>query len=283
MKKIFLALSLLVVAPVRAADPPAPCGCDRCIAVYGDTRTGNENHKKMAALIAAAGPAAVFHTGDLVPRGKKPKGWEDFREITKELRSAASFYAVLGNHEKGGEKFFTDLFGYPGNGRWYSRDLYGIRFVMLDYLSPLDKDSEQYSWLEKVLKAPAAGVKFKAAVMHKPLYSTGRHGQDDWGPAVLLEKLFKETGVSLVLAGHDHDYERLEKDGLVHVVTGGGGAPLRRRYFKSRYSKKFVSAHHYCLLSVCGEVLKGEVFDMDSKLIDSFEIRAAPAAPKAAN
>lgn len=280
MKKILLAGAFLFLL-ARAEAGPAPCGCDRCIAVYGDTRTGNDMHKKVAALIAAAKPAAVIHTGDLVPKGKKPKGWEDFKAITKELRSSASFYAVLGNHEKGGEKFFLDLFAYPGNGRWYSLELHGIRFVMLDYLSPLEKGGEQYNWLEKELRAPAAGIKFKAVVMHKPLYSTGRHGQDDWAPAADLEKLFRETGTDLVLAGHDHDYERLEKDGLVHLVAGGGGAPLRRQYYKSPHSKVFASAHHYCLLSVCGETLKVEVFGLDNKLIDSFKLQAKPpAAPK---
>lgn len=284
MKKILLAALVLSAAFVRAEAETAPCDCGRCIAVYGDTRTGNEAHKKIAALIEAAKPLAVFHTGDLVPKGKKPKGWEDFKEITKGLRASASFYAVLGNHEAGGEKFFTDLFHYPGNGRWYSRELRGARFIMLDYISPLGKDSPQYKWLQTELLAPAGVNKFKVIVMHKPLLSTGRHGDEGWKPAADLEKLFKERGVDLVLAGHDHDYERLEKDGIVHIVAGGGGAPLRRQYFKNPSSKIFASVHHYVLLSVCGETLKGEVFDIENKIIDTFTIQAKkPPAPKAGN
>lgn len=223
MRKILLTFYLCFPLLVYAEVEPAPCECNRGIAVYGDTRTGNDAHKKIAALIEAAHPAAVFHTGDLVPKGSKPKGWEDFKAITKGLRASASFYAVLGNHETGGEKTFIDLFRYPGNGRWYSEELYGIRFVMLDYLSPLEKDSVQYKWLEKELQAAAGRNKFKVIVTHKPLLSTGRHGHDKWKPAADLEKLFKERGVDLLLAGHDHNYERLEKDGLVHVVAGGGG------------------------------------------------------------
>jgi len=284
MRKLLLAGLLLAAAYVHAGAETAPCGCGRCIAVYGDTRTGNDAHKKIAALIAAAGPQAVFHTGDLVPKGKKPKGWEEFKDITRGLRASTSFYAVLGNHEKGGEKFFTDLFAYPGNGRWYSRELRGVRFVMLDYLSPLGKDSLQYKWLQAELSAPAGGNKFKVIVMHKPLLSTGRHGDEGWKAGADLEKIFKASGVDLVLAGHDHDYERLEQDGITHIVAGGGGAPLRGQYFKNPHSKVFASVHHYALLSVCGETLKGEVFDIENKLIDTFEIKARkPPAPKAGN
>lgn len=284
MKKLLLAALLLAFAFGRAGAETPPCECGRCIAVYGDTRTGNEAHKKIAALIEAAKPLAVFHTGDLVPKGKKPKGWEDFKEITKGLRASASFYAVLGNHEKGGEKFFTDLFHYPGNGRWYSEELKSARFIMLDYLSPLEKDSQQYKWLQGELLAPAGANKFKVIVMHKPLLSTGRHGDEGWRAAADLEKLFKAGGVDLVLAGHDHDYERLEKDGITHIVAGGGGAPLRGQYFKNPSSKIFASIHHYALLSVCGETLKGEVFDLENKIIDTFTIQAKKApAPKAGN
>ena len=284
MRKLLLAGLLLAAAYVHADAETAPCGCGRCIAVYGDTRTGNDAHKKIAVLIAAAGPQAVFHTGDLVPKGKKPKGWEEFKDITRGLRASTSFYAVLGNHEKGGEKFFTDLFAYPGNGRWYSRELRGVRFVMLDYLSPLGKDSLQFKWLQAELSAPAGGNKFKVIVMHKPLLSTGRHGDEGWKAGADLEKLFKASGVDLVLAGHDHDYERLEQDGITHIVAGGGGAPLRGQYFKNPHSKVFASVHHYALLSVCGETLKGEVFDIENKLIDTFEIKARkPPAPKAGN
>lgn len=284
MKKFFPAVLLLVFFPARARAEAAPCECDRCIAAYGDSRTGNSEHKKIVALIEAAHPLAVFHTGDLVPKGDDTDGWRNFRDITKNLRASASFYAVLGNHELKGEKFFFDLFRSPGNGRWYREDLRGIRFIMLDYLSPLGKKSGQFKWLEKELLAPAEGTRFKVIVMHKPLLSTGRHGHEKWKAAADLEKLFKERGVDLVLAGHDHDYERLEKDGLVHVVAGGGGAPLRRQYYKNPASRIFASVHHYCLLSVCGEVLKGEVFDIENKLIDSFEVRAKkPPAPKAGN
>ncbi len=274
MKKIFLAVSLLPALQAVGWAEPGPCECRRCIAAYGDSRSGNEAHKKIAALIKAAHPQAVIHVGDMVPTGADPKDWETFKAITKELRAGASFYAVMGNHEEGGENIFTGLFRYPGSGRWYREDVRGIRFIMLDYLSPLEKGGKQFKWLEKELQAPVGSNKFKIVVMHKPLFSTGQHSKAEWKPAADLEKLFREQGVAMVLAGDDHDYERLEKDGLVQVVTGGGGAELRPQSFKSPYSRIFASVNHYCLISVCGDTLRTEVFDIKNKLIDSFELKA---------
>ena len=38
---------------------------------------------------------------------------------------------------------------------------------------------------------------------------------------------FKAWGASIVLSGHDHDYERFSVDGLTYIVNGVGGASLR--------------------------------------------------------
>jgi hypothetical protein len=40
--------------------------------------------------------------------------------------------------------------------------------------------------------------------------------------------LFERHGVQLVLAGHDHDYERTQPiQGVTYIVTGGGGRYTR--------------------------------------------------------
>src|SRR6478672_6518225 len=38
---------------------------------------------------------------------------------------------------------------------------------------------------------------------------------------------YKEWGASVVLAGHDHDYERLAVNGFPYLVVGTSGAPLK--------------------------------------------------------
>lgn len=275
MKNLLFLLALLQAAVPAAAEPP--CVCNRCVAAYGDIRSGYDVHRKIVSLIAAAGPKVVFNVGDMVSKGGRGDEWKAFAEITKGLRASASYYAALGNHEKGGVGEFESLFHYPGNGRWYAAEAPGARFIVLDYLSPMGKGSAQYKWLEEELRKPRGADKFVVVVMHKPLMSTGPHGRDKWPAGGDLEKLFRARGVELVISGHDHDYERLERGGLTQVVTGGGGAPLRPEAFKSPYSKVFLETYNYTLLSVCGDTLKLEAFDQDGRPIDSFTLKARNA------
>ena len=70
--------------------------------------------------------------------------------------------------------------------------------------------------------------------MHQPRFSSGEHG-DDRAMGALWDALYA-ADAELVLAGHDHDYERFapqapdgtldEARGIVQVVVGTGGADL---------------------------------------------------------
>lgn len=67
--------------------------------------------------------------------------------------------------------------------------------------------------------------------------------------------------MALVLAGHDHHYERLEVQGLLHVVTGGGGAGLYRTRPPLPWSRALAVAHHALFLEVGREGLLGYALD----------------------
>ncbi len=54
--------------------------------------------------------------------------------------------------------------------------------------------------------------------MHYPPYSSGQHGSTDWA-----RWPYAEWGADVVLAGHDHTYERLDENGLTYIVNGLGG------------------------------------------------------------
>jgi hypothetical protein len=56
---------------------------------------------------------------------------------------------------------------------------------------------------------------------HHAPYSSGEHGNDS-----RMQWPFAEWGATVVMAGHDHDYERLMIDGLPYFVNGVGGNRL---------------------------------------------------------
>ncbi len=141
------------------------------------------------------------------------------------------FFPVLGNHDWG-NKFpnpsaaqpYLDYFQLPGNERYYDFVKGSAHFFALDS-DPNEPDgytatSVQALWLRD--KLAAATERWKIVYLHHSPYSSGEHGG-----LTDLRWAFKEWGASIVIAGHEHDYERLLVNGLPYIVNGLGGATIR--------------------------------------------------------
>jgi acid phosphatase type 7 len=238
------------------------------IVVYGDCRTGHDVHRKIVAYLTETEPLAVFNTGDLVTDGSSADEWTMFNNITSELRETVPYYPALGNHDLPPELYLSN-FDLPNNERWYSVDVEGLLFVVLDTNSPIDQASEQYGWLQSQLQNATGG--FVAVVFHHPLLSTGPHS-DEQGLSPILVPLFEQYRVDVVFNGHDHDYERSYREGIYYVVIGGGGAPLRDQARTNEYSQVFAKAYGLCTLSVNADNVTVKTFDLRKRLIDEFTI-----------
>jgi hypothetical protein len=85
-------------------------------------------------------------------------------------------------------------------------------------LSPHAAGSSQLRWLAREAARPGT---CRLAFMHRPRFSGGRHGdQPDVAP--LWNAL--RGRAALVVAGHDHDMQRLRPiDGITSFVSGAGG------------------------------------------------------------
>ncbi len=144
---------------------------------------------------------------------------------------------VLGNHDRRTEKgaayyrFFGERAGTPGQG-WYSYRLDGWHVVALNSEEPIGAGSPQLRWLAAELAANP--TRCTLAYMHRARFSSGKHAgssrvRDAW-------RVLYDAGVDVVLAGHDHLYERFQPltpdgeldpvRGIVSFVIGTGGAPL---------------------------------------------------------
>ncbi|WP_229416902.1 metallophosphoesterase family protein [Massilia eburnea] len=243
---------LAAAAALAAASAPAAEGAAasaarpaRPLTVYaaGDiadcryNRAANSGAAETAAIIARGDPnALVLSLGDhTYPNGTPAEfrdcyapTWGQFKERTR---------PTPGNHEYTGGKaagyfdYFGELAGPRGRG-YYSFDKGGWHFISLNSHLNAAEHQQQLVWLKDDL----AGSKARCtlAYWHAPMYSSGGHTptrkmQDVW-------RALQETGVELVLSGHDHDYERLapmnadgQPDaarGVRQFVVGTGGAFL---------------------------------------------------------
>lgn len=138
------------------------------------------------------------------------------------------FFPSLGNHDwiAPGAQPFLDYFSLPGNERYYDFVRGPVHFFVIDS-DPHEPDgitsaSTQGTWLRQRLAESTAP--WQIVYMHHPPYSSSsRHGST---PA--LQWPFQQWGADAVLAGHDHVYERIQRDGIVYFTNGLGG---RRSFY----------------------------------------------------
>ena len=135
----------------------------------------------------------------------------------------------------------------------------------------MDTGTEQYMWFENTLKSIDENSNFIIVIYHHPIFSSGKHVEDEKKWEDIVVSLFEKYGVDIVFNGHEHNYERLFKAGIYYIVTGGGGAELYDSTRKNDYSIIFKKEYHFCRLKVIDDRLIVDVLNVDLKSIDKFE------------
>lgn len=130
-------------------------------------------------------------------------------------------------------------------------------------------DEEQTRWLDKELGRSTAPVKI--VVFHHPAFTDGPHSPDGlvrskWVP------IFVRHHVTLVLNGHNHDYEHAVVDGVHYVVSGGGGEVVYPCIRKEAGTLRCVAVHHFLLVEISAGHVLVKAIDKLGTEIDSFQI-----------
>jgi 3',5'-cyclic AMP phosphodiesterase CpdA len=150
--------------------------------------------------------------------------WEESFGWTR--AAGVNVTGVLGNHDvrvEGGRYEFDEL-RMPR--RYFRRAVGSVELYLLD---SNNVDAAQTTWLRRTLARSRA--RWRIAVAHHPAFSCGTYSSH---PAVVARwvPLFERYRVRLVLAGHDHNYQRFApRRGVRYVVHGGGNPrlyPLKR-------------------------------------------------------
>lgn len=209
---------------------------DSVLLVAGDVAQCNVRGAQLTADLIDRTTGTVLAPGDLAYQNGSLKdftqcyepAWGKFKERT---------WPAPGNHEyntrdaAGYFEYFGGRAGEPGKG-YYSITIGKWHVVALNSNIDTGPDSEQVQWLRKVLASHPATCTL--AFWHHPRFSSGLHGNHR-SMAAPWETLYQH-GASIVIAGHDHHYERFtplngkgEPDdtrGIRSFVVGTGGARL---------------------------------------------------------
>lgn len=258
-----------------------PSGGQFSFAVLGDSRTHPKDWAKVAAAVVTAKPAFSVFVGDMVTSGRIDSQWdEQYFSPARDFFATIPYYGVIGNHEENCP-LFSRIFPTLGGKNW-SQEIGSVLLIGIDGAMDWSSGSNLTKWLEDILAKSKAKFIFLAS--HYPAWTSGDHGRldEDGHPREkpirlaqdVLMPLLKKYDVTAMFAGHDHFYERSEpKEGITMIVSGGAGAPLRNKVDnpekQNPYSKIFAKKHHYCFLTVNGDVCTMKVLTPERNVIDT--------------
>jgi acid phosphatase type 7 len=245
--------------------------------LYGDNRSDDRTHAAVVRKLLEEPSDFIIQTGDMVATGGDDRLWEQFFHVENPLLLHRCMFAAIGNHEMvgGGENFFLRYF-HPGvSGRaephlYYSFRWSNTRFFVLNAFAAW-QDAEDRGWLKQELANAdhEEGLEHRIVVMHHGPTSSGPHG-----PNVPLQRrkileIMRDHHVELVLAGHDHLYERGEFQGVKYLISGGGGAPLYSPHEKLRPGTMVVeAAYHYVKIRIEGSAIATTARRLDGSVME---------------
>ncbi len=281
------------------------------VIAYGDQRftdpanvkaTNPRVRERLVNQIAAERPAAIVLNGDVPLSGDVTNDYAVFQAESKPWRDAQlHVFPALGNHEFHGDpqkalEHWWNAFPEMRNRRWYSAQLGSRVYVLaLDSDTSLLPGSDQARWIENQIDGLPSTIDFVIVTMHHPpVADVQKRLEIDHNPRpneiALRDYLLKAALTSharfLISAGHIHNYERNLYEGVVYLVSGGGGAkPVYvERTPEDLYQSVLFPNYHYVKLTIANGKLHGEMYrisnpeakDLTFELKDSFDIAAKP-------
>lgn len=291
-------------SPIRSFQTATPDDEEIRFVMLGDLGISSEAQHTLD-VVESLDPDLLVIAGDISYANSKLERWDTWAEIAEPLGSRIPIMPAPGNHETDTRstptpKAYLERFSLPGTEYYYGFDVGRIHFLMLH--STLNSTSAQefasqiaYAELDLANAAQrrdAGELDRIIVVQHHPLYGSMDSTDTERTFNVQMlsweEQMLHKYDVDLLVAGHNHHYERTAPmaygqptegtpvDGFVEVITGGGGAGLYD--FKETgiapWSLVREERRHFVLVEFSGGNLSFSTIatDGDGEVIDTFEI-----------
>ncbi len=256
---------------------------------FGDSGAcSTQQHTLVGLMTAEPDVSMVVHLGDLAyPDGTFADFEGGYYSVNAPLMCKLPFFSTPGNHEYNTDNAAPYVAGVAApsrgvpaadEGRYYSFDWGCAHFTAVDSnLLASSSASQMLAWLDADLAA--ATQPWRIVFLHHTPYPTGFHVGDPLCVAVqeLVTPIVERHGVQLVLAGHEHAYERTKPlaggqpaapgaPSTLYVVSGGGGGALES-VGSLPVTALAVEAFHYLRIDV-GETLTISAVGLEGGIID---------------
>ena len=278
--------------PTAGTTPSA--GHPFVVAAAGDGGSGQSSETSVVNLISSWNPNLFLYLGDVYQNGRSMEfnNWYGAPGIPGEY---GQFYSIsdpaIGNHEYVG----SDISGYKwywnNVPHYYSYNAGGWHFVSLDNISKFIGSTTsngnyvaETKWLTKDLNInnqPCTLVYY-----HEPLFNVGSEGSATNTAGIW--QILAQHNVTLVINGHDHDYQRWMRldangnpspTGITEIVDGSGGHGLQQAVTTDSRLVASDFTHYGALRLTLGPAGAGFQFVTTAgTTIDSGSVACDPAA-----
>jgi hypothetical protein len=247
---------------------------------YGDTRTYPVNQNSVCSRIVSTFTAdpnyqsMLLHVGDWVEFATEDSWTNEYfnRSYAATLQTQASLpiHGCIGNHEGNGT-IYTKYWPYPYTAaRYWSFDYGPAHIAVVDQYTSYSSGSAQLIWLANDLSTSTKHWKF--IVLHEPGWSAAGGHSNNTSVQTYIQPLCEQYGVQIVFCGHNHYYARAVVNGVQHITTGGGGAPLNTPASGQPNVVYANSTFQFSKININGSRLDFASVKPDGTVIDSFQL-----------
>jgi uncharacterized protein (TIGR03437 family) len=268
--------------------------------VFGDSGDGSSHQLAVALQLVTEHPNFVIHVGDIAYQsGTYNEFTANYFEYYYTLMRQVCFFTIAGNHEyitQNSAPYLalhappTDTVPDLDRGKYYSFDWADMHFTALDanLLDPYfaDAQARMLAWFDNDLANARAS--WKIVFWHQTPYPISQHVGDpiDIAARALFVPILERHGVQLVLAGHEHNYQRSKPmrggipvppgtGGTVYMVSGGGGGVLHNVSPQTFLDQEF-AVWHYLRVNVDGQTLTIHAIGTDGQEFDRLVLTQTP-------
>ena len=275
--------AVAVAGNIGGGPSPLSSGASTTASVYavGDIAGDGPGASQVAGMLALRNFDGLLTLGDHAYEAGTLAEFESFYAPTFG-QFDDRVYPSPGNHDyvtEGAAGYFT-YFGeqarnFPDR-PYYAFSLGGWRIYSLNSeIGESMPGDGMYEWLRHDLTESTE--RCVAAYWHRPIHTVGRKDHDE-GEMQLVWDLLAARGADIVLAGHDHNYQRWEPiDGITSFVVGTGG---RSRYPIERNDDLLAYANDGTYGALRLELSNGRArysfHDDDDDVLDSGELSCRP-------
>ena len=298
-----------------SAQPKSP-SATVTFAVIGDYGGATTEEGQVATMVGGWGVDFVITTGDDYYNNAGGSGTGKYHNSTGQYycdfikdggatgtgcatggnASVNAFFPSMGNHDYSdatpSPATYLNYFTLPGAGftntsgneRYYDYVQGPVHFFVLNSNSQEtdgnSSTSTQANWLQTQLAASTSP--WNVVYFHHAPYTTAT----THGDTAVMQWPFDQWGVDVVFNGHDHIYERLEKDGVWYFVSGNGGWNLRPN---DCYGDSTAATSYYCYDDNYGamkviatdttlDLESWSISNAEAVMVDSLSLPLAPSA-----